>query len=76
MALRKRPKTLKEQQDITPEVLEDINRHYDDMLIDQDARRIPVQTALSASETDVAVIVAKLNALIADLNTSELTVTS
>ena len=73
MALRKRPRPLKEETDITVENLEHSFRYIDDMLIDQDSRRIPVQVALASSETDLAVIVSKLNALIAALNESELT---
>ena len=73
MALRKRPRPLKEETYITFNNLENNLRHFDDMLIDQDSRRIPVQVALASSETDVAVIVSKLNALIAALNESELT---
>ena len=73
MALHKRPRPLREASDITVENLEHNLKHIDDMLIDQDSRRIPVQVALASSETDVAVIVSKLNALITALNESELT---
>ncbi len=76
MALRKRPRPLREASDITVENLEHNLKHIDDMLIDQDSRRIPVQVALASSETDVAVIVTKLNELLAALNESELTETS
>ena len=73
MALRKRPRPLREASDITVENLEHNLKHIDDMLIDQYSRSIPVQVALASSEIDVAVIVAKLNELLAALNTSELT---
>ena len=72
MALRKRPRPLKEETDITVENLEHNLRHIDDMLIDQDSRRISQQTVLatSASLDDV---IASLNAFYLTMNQSELT---
>lgn len=73
MARRKRPIQLRKKEDLQPDTLERTFQHYDVILDDLDERKIAPVVQLDASETDVAVIVTKINELLALLNNSDLT---
>lgn len=73
MAVRKRPLQLRKKEDLQPDSLERTFQHYDVILDNLDERKIASVVQLDSTETDVAVIVTKINELLALLNNSELT---